>query len=123
MEDSSDLISKLSSILKEKNIDINDVLNNISNSNSNSSTASAETVDNFSQESATENSVLGDLDFETIIKLKTVMEKMNSSNNSTRNKLLMSLKPYLRESRKDKLDTCIKLANMSSLIELFKTNN
>ena len=35
----------------------------------------------------------------------------------------MSLKPYLKESRRDKLDQCIKLANISSVISDIKPAN
>ena len=121
MNDMSDVASKLSEILKEKNIDINDVLNNINSSSS--STENKNNVDNSEQSNSTENNVFGDLDFDTLIKFKTVIDKINASGNLARNNLLMSLKPYLRESRKEKLDQCIKLANISSVLDLFKTGD
>ena len=42
---------------------------------------------------------------------------MNQKKNSNSSQLLYSLKPYLRDSRKEKLDNYIKLLNMGQLIE------
>lgn len=52
------------------------------------------------------------IDINTIMKMKSVMEKMNSSNDP-RNNLLYSLKPYLRESKQDKLDQYANLMNIA----------
>ena len=62
------------------------------------------------------------IDFDTIMKMKSVMDAMNSKKNDPRAKLLMSLKPYLKDSRKQKLDQYVQLLNMSSVFELFKEN-
>ena len=56
------------------------------------------------------------------MKMKSVMDAMNSKKNDPRAKLLMSLKPYLKDSRKQKLDQYVQLLNMSSVFELFKEN-
>jgi hypothetical protein len=51
---------------------------------------------------------------------------MNNSNNP-RSNLLYSLKPYLRDSRKEKIDQYANLLNFAQIAELFKkddnTNN
>lgn len=59
------------------------------------------------------------IDINTIMKMKSVMEKMNSSNDP-RNNLLYSLKPYLRESKQDKLDQYANLMNIAKIAEIFK---
>ena len=59
------------------------------------------------------------IDINTIMKMKSVMEKMNSSNDP-RNNLLHSLKPYLRESKQDKLDQYANLMNIAKIAEIFK---
>ena len=123
MEDMSDVVNKFSEILKEKNIDLNDVLSNLSASSSDSSTNTSEDVDNSSRNSTSGDNPFGNIDFDTIMKFKNIMDKVNSGNNSSRTQLLLSLKPYLKESRKNKLDQCIQLANMSSLIEIFGNNS
>ena len=56
------------------------------------------------------------------MKVKSVMEKMNHSSNPSAN-LLQSLKPYLRDEKKSKLDQYANLLNMANLMELFNQNN
>ena len=58
----------------------------------------------------------------TMMKMKSVMEKMNHSSDP-RSNLLQSLKPYLRDEKKSKLDQYANLLNMANLIELFNQNN
>ncbi len=73
--------------------------------------------DTSSFNSSSFEDTFGNIDMNTIIKLKSVMEKMNQKKNSNSSQLLYSLKPYLRDSRKEKLDNYIKLLNMGQLIE------
>ena len=79
-EDLSNIFEKFNinkdSISPEMIDNVMSMLNNKSNNESNSSSS--------------ENSI----DFETILKIKSVFEKMNSQDNP-RSKLLLSLKPYL----------------------------
>ncbi len=62
------------------------------------------------------------IDMNTILKMKSVMEKMNTKNDPRAN-LLYSLKPYLREERKDKLDQYANLLNVAKIAELLKNDN
>ena len=57
-----------------------------------------------------------------MMKMKSIMEKMNHSSDLRAN-LLQSLKPYLRDEKKSKLDQYSNLLNMANLIELFNQNN
>lgn len=57
------------------------------------------------------------IDMNTILKIKQIMEKMNQNKDNPRSNLLLSLKPYLKDSRKQKVDQYIQLLNMGSLIE------
>lgn len=52
------------------------------------------------------------------MKFKNIMDKMNSKDDP-RSKLLISLKPYLKESRKSKVDQYIQFLNMSKVIDVF----
>lgn len=61
----------------------------------------------------------GNLDFETIMKIKSIMETLNTSNDQDSN-LLYSLKPYLRKSRQVKLDQYINILKISQVSKLFK---
>ena len=62
------------------------------------------------------------LDMNTIMKMKSIMENMNSKNDPRAN-LLYSLKPYLRDTKKDKLDQYVNLLNVSKIAELMNNNS
>ncbi len=57
------------------------------------------------------------IDMDTILKIKQIMEKMNEQKNNPRSNLLLSLKPYLKPSRKQKVDQYIQLFNMENILE------
>lgn len=58
------------------------------------------------------------IDFETIMKFKNIMDKMNSKDDP-RSKLLISLKPYLKDNKKNKIDQYIQFLNISRVLEMF----
>ena len=84
------------------------------NSNTKSSTKDSDNT-NSNEHSTNSNS---GIDFETIMKFKTIMDKINSKDDP-RSKLLTSLKPYLKDSRKSKVDQYIQFLNMSKVIDIF----
>ena len=108
-----------------------DMFNNFSNMMNNNSNKSSE---NASQGNSTTNNVsssnnstsngfdFSKIDMNTMLKMKSIMEKM-SSNNDPRANLLYSLKPYLRNERKDKIDQYANLLNMTKIAELLKNDN
>lgn len=61
----------------------------------------------------------GNIDMNTILRIKQIMEKMNQNKNDPRSNLLISLKPYLKPSRKQKVDQYIQLFSMGSIMENF----
>lgn len=62
------------------------------------------------------------IDMNTILKMKSIMDNMNKGNDH-RSNLLYSLKPYLRDSRKEKIDQYANLLNFAQIAELFKKDN
>ena len=48
--------------------------------------------------------------------------KFNNQKNDPRSNLLNSLKPYLRDGKKEKLDSYINLMNMSKIADMMKNN-
>lgn len=84
------------------------------NSNNNSS--------NNTNNSNASNFDFSQIDMNTIMKMKSVMDKLNSSNDP-RSNLLYSLKPYLREERKGKVDQYANLLNVAKIADLLKDNN
>lgn len=105
-DDLSDLINNVKKMVDSGNIpdDIKNVLNNINNSSSTSSSNN--------QYNNTMN-----LDMDTILKMKSVIDNLNQSNDP-RSNLLYSLKPYLRDSKKGKLDQYVNLLNMTKIADL-----
>ena len=101
------------------NIDINKILsqvspemiNNLSSSlNPNSSANNNSNQNNFN------------LDMNTILKMKSIMESMNNKNDPRAN-LLYSLKTYLRESKKDKVDQYVNMLNISKIADFMNKPN
>lgn len=88
------------------NINPSDLLSSfISNSNSDSN---SNTSDNTSS-----------IDLETIMKIKSIIETLNTKNDP-RSNLLYSLKPYLRKSKQSKLDQYANLLKITQMTDLFK---
>lgn len=116
-EDMSDLFNKFSNMVNEGNIP-DEMKNILSSLSSNGSSGNSNSNDSSSTSS---NSSNPSIDFETLMKIKSIMEKMNN-NNDPRANLLLSLKPYLKESRKEKIDQYIKLFGMSKVLEMFNNS-
>ncbi len=57
---------------------------------------------------------------ELLLKAQGLMGALSSGGNDSRSRLLMSLKPYMRESRKNTIDNAIKLLNIAQLAQIFK---
>ena len=145
-----DTTDKLSSMLNNGNL--NDLISQIppdamknlsefmnKNNGNNSSSASTDNYSNSSSsvsnntnsqdDSTTSNFTnnlnnfdFNNIDINTMMKVKSMMEKMNNSS-GPRNNLLQSLKPYLRDEKRNKLDQYSNLLNMANLMELFNQNN
>lgn len=107
-EDFSNLFEKFNinkdSISPDMINNLMEMVNNNSNSNNNTDTSSNEASAN-------------NIDFETFMKMKSIMDKMNSKDNP-RSKLLSSLKPYLKDDKKSKLDQYIQLSKIIEILPL-----
>ena len=109
----------LSSIFEKFNIDKNSIspemVNNLMTILNNSS-------NNSSTEQSQNNDTQSNVDFDTILKMKSIIDSMNIKDDP-RSNLLQSLKPYLKESRRSKIDQYVKLMNMSKIMESFNFFN
>ena len=141
-EDISNVFQKLNSILEnpEMSNNLKNILNNFSSSNNQNTTCqkvesqSEENTynnQNFNsedhpderakKESNSENSTknpFSDIDINTILKIKQILDSVNSSENDTRSNLLLSLKPYLADNKKEKLNQYIKFLRLAKAIEI-----
>ena len=113
MEDMSNLISEFSKMIEKNGVpdNLKDILNNINSDNKNNNNPNND-VSSFD---------LNNIDIQTFLKLKSALDKMNSQNNPN-TQLLLALKPYLKESKKEKLDQYIKLMNISSILEVLNNH-
>ena len=132
-EDMADILSKFGAIMNNSSSDSDNTENDSASGNP---TISPEIIssmlemlnsknadDNSSNTSSSSDSSssMPNIDFETILKFKNAFDKMNSKDDP-RSKLLLALKPYLKESRKEKVEQYIQLFNMSKIMDVFGHN-
>lgn len=123
MMNKGDLSNIVSQIPPEMIQNFSSMIQNSSNaSNSQNHTDSHNNKNTTNTNSNTNSFDFSNIDMNTILKMKSVMEKMNTKNDPRTN-LLYSLKPYLREERKDKLDQYANLLNVAKIAELLKNDN
>ena len=115
---SPDMIQNFSSMMNNGNTSIPSHSSNNNDNNSSSNNQSSFQSDS----SKNSNYNFNNIDMNTILKMKTIIENMNNKNDPRAN-LLYSLKPYLRESRKEKIDQYANLLNFAKIAELLKNNN
>lgn len=109
-----DMINNLVNMLKNNTNSANKASfenNSFEHLSSNNSVNSDNNTENFSN----------NIDFETILKIKSIMENLNKKDDP-RSNLLYSLKPYLRETRQKKLDQYVNLLKITQVTNLFKND-
>lgn len=108
-----DMISNLADMLKSKGSNFaGQSHGDMSNSSANDNV--------FNKDSSESNdSSSFNMDFDTIFKMKSIMETFNKKDDP-RSNLLHSLKPYLRETRKKKIDQYVNLFKITQVTNLFK---
>ena len=113
---SPDMMENFSSIMNNNKNDSN------GNTNSNINDTTKSNTSNTNNNNSTNSFDFSNIDMNTIMKMKSVMEKLNSSNDP-RSNLLNSLKPYLRNEKKEKLDQYSNLINFAKIAEIMKNDN
>ena len=125
----SDIFEKLNNIAGQNNISpdmVNNLFtmfnssNNGNNQNTNTNSSDNSSNQDYNTSTNNQNNPFGNsgIDFETIMRMKTIIDKMNTKDDP-RSNLLQSLKPYLKDSRKSKIDQYIQLMNMSKVMDVF----
>ena len=118
MVDSGNLSDAISQISPEMMQNFSKMLSN-QNTQENNNTNNTNHVDN----SANNNFDLNNIDMDTIMKFSSAFGKIKNSQNDPRANLLNSLKPYLRDEKKGKIDQYMNLLNVSKIAEIMKDNN
>lgn len=129
---SPEMLENVSKMLSNNNSN-NNASNNSnynpnSNTNANSQNSNNHNNGNINNNSSNSNSSsnssgfdFNNIDPATIMKLTSALGKMNDKNDPRAN-LLYSLKPYLRDGKKDKLDQYVNLLNITKMADIFKDN-
>lgn len=138
MVDSGNLSDAISQISPEMMQNFSKILANQNGTSSQDNSANTEnmqlnveTQHNSAQKNSSQsensNSVnnfdFSNIDMDTIMKFSSVFGKMKNSKNDPRANLLNSLKPYLRDEKKGKIDQYMNLLNVSKIAEIMKDNN
>lgn len=112
----SNLMNQISNMLNSNEIpdDIKNMMSNLSKSQKDSSTSNTASPNEISN-----SSQAPDLDIETIMKIKKIMDSMKETKNDPRANLLRSLKPYLKDSRKEKVEQYIQFFGIEKAFETF----
>lgn len=112
--------SKLMNQNNSNNLNNNNtsIQSNINNSNINDSHAD-EHKDQSNADFSNLN--LNNLDMNTMMKITSALSQMNNKNDPRAN-LLYSLKPYLRDSKKNKLDQYAQLLNITKIADIMKND-
>lgn len=107
MDDMSDFVKQFSNLIE--NTEIPDNLKEIINN-----------TNNFKKESSSNNtdSPSNNIDIDTIIKIQSIINNLNS-NNDPRSNLLRSLKPYLKNNKQSQIDQYLQFLNMAKIFDIF----
>ena len=115
-EDMSEIFKKMNEMLKNDEVpdSVKSLLNSL-NSNANDISSKEFSREGTTSENSEQN--FSNFDLDTMLKMKAIIENMNKGQNDPRANL-KSLKPYLKQSRKNKVDQYIKLFSMGKAFEI-----
>ncbi len=131
MVDNGNLSDAISQISPEMMQNFSKMLSNQGNSQNQNNTQNSSfdsnqqnyNESNNNSSNTNNNFDFSNLDMDTIMKLSSAFGKMKNSKNDPRANLLNSLKPYLRDEKKGKIDQYMNLLNVSKIAEIMKDNN
>ena len=131
MVDNGNLSDAISQISPEMMQNFSKMLSNQGNSQNQNNTQNSSfdsnqqnyNESNNNSSNKNNNFDFSNLDMDTIMKLSSAFGKMKNSKNDPRANLLNSLKPYLRDEKKGKIDQYMNLLNVSKIAEIMKDNN
>ena len=116
----SNLMNQISNMLNNNEIpdEIKNMMSNLSQNQKGSNTSSSHSNTASPNANSTSEQV-PDIDIETIMKIKKVMDSMKETRNDPRANLLRSLKPYLKSSRQEKVEQYIQFLGIEKAFEAF----
>ena len=111
MENSDSIYDSLKGILGDNAGEkINSVLSSLSDGGGKEENESLSTV----------NNMINPKNMEMLMKLRNVIDEIETVGDDNRSRLLVSLKPYMRGKRQKTIDSAIKLLNLTKISGMFK---
>ncbi len=77
-------------------------------------------MSSLSSQDGNDNQSLNSDSLDQIMQLKHIMDSMTTDRSNPRTNLLLSLKPYMRGSRKQSIDSAVRLLGLSNITKLLK---
>lgn len=106
---SENITENINTNTSNNNFDISSIISMLSNNSNNSNnTNNTNTENNF-----------GNIDINTILRLQNIFSSMNK--NDPKKNLLLSLKPFLRKSRQDKINEYITMLSIGDALGIFNS--
>ncbi len=116
-EENNDLLKSLMSALGENPAEkIGQMLNSISSGEKEESTEIKQETPQNNSESQSELP----FDFNTLLKLQSLMSQFQNAESDQRNALLSAIRPFISEERRPQLDRAAKLLKLSNLAQAAK---
>ena len=126
-EDMSKLVEQLNTMLNNNEIPegiknmIKGLQSDTKSENNTPSSSNSNGTPNSANENTSSDSSMPEFDINMMLKMKQIMDSLNTKQNDPRANLLRSLKPYLKESRKEKVDQYIQIFGMEKMFEMFNS--
>ena len=120
---SPEMIQNFSKLMNQNNSNNINNNNTSAQNNMNSSNINDSHTDEYKNQSNSDfsNLNLNNLDMDTMMKITSALSQINNKNDPRAN-LLYSLKPYLRDSKKNKLDQYAQLLNITKIADIMKND-
>lgn len=99
--------------------DIGDTLKGLLGDDADNKLGSIMSALNISGDSPPQELPSGGISPDLLMQAQGLMKTLTSGGGDSRSTLLLSLKPYMRESRRSTIDSAVKLLNIAKLAELF----
>ena len=120
---SPEMIQNFSKLMNQNNSNNINNNNTSTQNNMNSSNINDSHTDEYKNQSNSDfsNLNLNNLDMDTMMKITSALSQISNKNDPRAN-LLYSLKPYLRDSKKNKLDQYAQLLNITKIADIMKND-
>ena len=63
------------------------------------------------------------IDMDTVMKISGLIQAMNSDSNNPKTAFLYALKPFLKESRQNKVEQAVKMLKLANVLKTFRQSN